>query len=47
MTWSCLGVCVLTIPMLFFMKENYNRLDIDSGDSTDIKVLSKGSDSDY
>ncbi|KAF6036659.1 hypothetical protein EB796_005052 [Bugula neritina] len=47
MTWSCLGACVLTIPMLFFMKENYNRLDIDSGDSTDIKVLSKGSDSDY
>ncbi|KAF6036657.1 DIRC2 [Bugula neritina] len=30
MVWTCVGACALAVPLLFFMKENYYRLDVDT-----------------
>ena len=29
MNWTLFGASVVCVPLLFFMKEHYNRLDLD------------------
>lgn len=35
MTWFCLGSCVLSLPLLFILKEHFYRLDVENSDSDD------------